>query len=326
MEDTSRPGGDNDFNDAVFYVTANPFSAIISNDLQETKTDEALDSDGDGVADRNDNYPDDGDRAFDVYTPGEDVFGSLAFEDLYPSKGDFDMNDVVIDYNFQAISNVSNSVVELRATFKLRALGAMIHNGFGFSFPIDPSNISSITGQDVSENEEVILNPNGTESGQSQATIVVFEDAFRSWEGAFGRTNTISSNGFVEPKEYVLTITFTEPVSNLSLGYVPYDPFIFHSENRGVEVHLSDGTPTDKATLDFEFSDDRKEGTNYQTFDGLPYAVNLPISFDYPEEEESMSDAFLFFDTWAQSANTTFRDWYVDQGGYRSNTKIYQKD
>ncbi len=326
MEDTSRPGGDNDFNDAVFYVTANPFDAIITTGLAETTTTEAPDSDGDGVSDENDNYPNDPDRAFDVYTPSEGSYGSIAFEDLYPSKGDFDMNDMVIDYNYQAVTNVANQIVELKANFKLKALGAMIHSGYGFTLPIDPSRINSITGQDVLTNEEVVLNANGTESGQSNSVILLFEDAFRSWQAAYGRTNTISSNGYVTPKEYELTITFTEPVSSSTLGYAPYDPFIFHSEARGTEVHLVNGTPTDKANLSFEYNDDRLEGTNFKTHDGLPYGINLPVVFDYPEEEESMSDAFNHFDTWAQSTNTTFQDWYINQSGYRINSKIFQKD
>ena len=326
MEDTTRPGGDNDFNDAVFYVSANPFSAIITENLEETATDESPDTDGDGVADRNDNYPIDPDRAFDVYTPGEGIYGSVAFEDLYPSKGDFDMNDMVIDYNFQAVANVANKVVELKARFTLKALGARIHSGYGFTLPIDPSRISSITGQDVQTNEQITLNANGTESGQSNSVILLFEDGFRSWENAYGRTNTISGNGYVLPKEYELSITFTEPISALELGYAPYDPFIFHTEDRSVEVHLSTGNPTDKANLGFEYNDDRLEGEFYKTYDGLPYGINLPVAFDYPEEENSMSDVFLHFDTWAKSLDTEYTHWYLNRSGYRSASKIYQKD
>lgn len=327
MEDITRPGGDNDFNDAVFYVTANPFSAIVTTSLQETTTDELPDADGDGVADKNDDYPNDPDRAFDIYTPGKNIFGSLGFEDLYPSKGDFDMNDLVIDYNFQAVANVSNRIVELRAQFKLKALGAMIHSGYGFTLPVSPSLINSITGQNViADGEEIVLNANGTESGQTNAVILLFEDAFRIWNGAYGRTNTISSNDFIEPVEIDLVITFTEPVSSLELGYAPYDPFIFHSEDRSLEVHLSNGSPTDLASFTLTGADDRGEGSNYKTYDNLPYAIHLPIEFDYPEEEQSMSDAFLHFEEWARSLNTEYVDWYVDKTGYRVTNKIYAKD
>ena len=326
MEDTSRPGGDNDFNDAVFYVTASPYSAIITSNLEETTTSSAPDSDGDGVSDANDDYPEDANKAFDIFTPGENIFGSIAYEDLYPSKGDFDMNDVVIDYNFQTISNVANSVVELKATFKLKALGAMIHSGFGFTLPIDPSRINSITGQDITTSEQVVLNANGTEAGQTHAVVLLFEDGFSAWNQAFGRTNTISSEPFVEPIEITLNITFTEPVSSRELGDVPFDPFIFHTEDRGVEIHLAGGTPTDKAALSFEYGDERAVGSNYLTYDNLPYAIHLPVVFDYPEEEESMSEAFIHFDTWAQSLNTSYKDWYLNSSGYRATSKVYNKD
>lgn len=325
MEDITRPGGDNDFNDAVFYLTANPFSALVTTSLQETTAENAPDRDGDGVADKNDDYPDDPAKAFDIFTPGENVFGSLGFEDLYPSKGDFDMNDLVMDYNFQSIADVSNGIVELRGTLKLKALGAMIHSGYGFTLPINPTLIESITGQNVATGEEIMLNPNGTEAGQSHAVVILFEDAFRVWEGAYGRTNTISSQGFVEPVEINLSIIFTEPISSLELGYAPYDPFIFHSEDRSLEVHLSTGSPTDLASFTFTSLDDRGDGTNYQTYDNLPYAIHLPIQFDYPEEEQSMSDAFLHFEAWAQSLNTEYVDWYVDRSGYRITNKIYTK-
>ncbi|MEO1715054.1 MAG: DUF4114 domain-containing protein, partial [Bacteroidota bacterium] len=54
MEDISRPGGDKDFNDAIFYVSANPFVAINTSNLPET-TNSAPDSDGDGIPDIYDN-------------------------------------------------------------------------------------------------------------------------------------------------------------------------------------------------------------------------------------------------------------------------------
>lgn len=330
MEDTTRPGGDNDFNDAVFYVTASPFSAIITTNLEETNTEEAPDSDGDGVADKNDDYPNDSEKAFDIFTPGENVFGTVAFEDLYPSKGDFDMNDLVMDYNFQSIANVANKIVEIKATFHVKALGAMLHSGFGFTLPVPPSKIASITGQNIETGAQIQLNTNGTERDQTNAVILLFEDAFRIWDAAYGQTNTIPDNGYVTPHEMEITVSFTEPISNLELGYVPYDPFIFNSENRSIEVHLINGTPTDKANTNadaaWSLADDRLENDNYRTFDHLPYAINLPISFDYPEEGASMSEAFVHFDTWAQSSNISYSDWYDNKAGYRSAQKIYQKD
>ncbi len=326
MEDITRPGGDNDFNDAVFYVTSNPFSALVTTTLNETTTNELPDSDGDGVADENDDYPDDADKAFDIFTPGENMFGSIGFEDLYPSKGDFDMNDLVMDYNFQSIANVATGIVELRANFKLKALGAMIHSGYGFTLPVSPDKIERITGQNVVTGEEITLNANGTEANQTNSVILLFEDAFRAWTTAYGRTNTITDNGHVDPMEMSLTIVFSEPISALELGYAPYDPFIFYTEDRSREVHLVNGTPTDLASFDFMSGDDRIGGEYYKTYDNLPYAIHLPVSFTYPEEEQSITDAFVHFEAWAQSLKTAYNDWYMDNTGYRITSKIYTGD
>ncbi len=57
-----------------------------------------VDTDGDGIANTLDMYPNDATRAFDNYYPSKTVFGTLAFEDLWPGKGDYDMNDLVVDY------------------------------------------------------------------------------------------------------------------------------------------------------------------------------------------------------------------------------------
>ncbi len=74
------------------------------------------DVDGDGIPDDQDDYPNDPLRAFDNYFPAAG-FGSLAFEDLWPGKGDYDFNDVVVDYRFQTVTNALNQVVEIFGTF-----------------------------------------------------------------------------------------------------------------------------------------------------------------------------------------------------------------
>jgi hypothetical protein len=33
------------------------------------------------------------------------IYGTLAYEDLWPSKGDYDFNDLVVDYDFNIVKN-----------------------------------------------------------------------------------------------------------------------------------------------------------------------------------------------------------------------------
>lgn len=327
MEDISRPGGDNDFNDAVFYVKVNPYEALLTSNLESTKTEAIQDTDSDGVADENDSYPDDPSKAFDRFTPGENVFGSLAFEDLWPEAGDYDVNDLVLDYNFQEVQNVAQEVVQLNATFKIRAMGALYENGFGFSLRnVHANKVANVTGQKIIENDEIVLQANGIEVGVEEAAILVFDNAFRIWEGSNTQTNTVPGKDYVQPYEFALTIIFTEPIASSDLGYAPFNPFIFRSGDRGLEVHLKNQPPTSKAHQElFGTGDDASLGDSYyHSSNYLPWAFHLPIRFDYPKETESISNTFSFFDTWAETNGVEGKDWYINQSGYRDQSKIYQ--
>ena len=88
---------DHDFNDVMFYASWNPITSVDLSDYVPIDSDEK-DKDGDGVADSQDEYPEDAERAFNNYSLGENTFGTLLFEDLWPSFGDYDLNDLVIDY------------------------------------------------------------------------------------------------------------------------------------------------------------------------------------------------------------------------------------
>ncbi len=320
MEDTSRPGGDNDFNDAVFYVTASPYTAIITDDLESTKTDENPDRDGDGVSDINDDYPDDPDKAFTIYTPGEATFGSLAFEDQWPSKGDYDMNDMVIDYNFKFVTNTANKAVLIETVLRIRAVGGQFHNGFGIELPVSSGLISSVSTND----------PNlslSTEEGSISTSIMIFEDA-HDMMSASGHLNTVSDQSKIDIQELRFSINFVEPIAMASLGYAPFNPFITVNGDRTVEIHLPDKTPTPKADISLLGTQHDKSnpgtGLYYKSYNNLPWAINLPESFDYPVEFKSIDQAHLMFKAWAESGGTQNKDWYKPNNGYRNDENIYK--
>merc|ERR1711879_138237 len=94
FEDLVLGQGDDDFNDAVFYATANPIESISIDDVQPIDTPD--DADGDGISDVFDDFPNDPSKAFHTNNYSN---STLVFEDLWPQKGDYDFNDMVIDYN-----------------------------------------------------------------------------------------------------------------------------------------------------------------------------------------------------------------------------------
>jgi hypothetical protein len=196
MEDTSRPGGDNDFNDAVFYVTANPYTALITENLATTKTSTESDRDRDGIPDRNDEFPDDPERAFTVYFPAKGQLATLAFEDMWPRQGDYDMNDLVMDYQFRMVTNASNRVVDLNADFYPSAVGASFRNGFGLALPVTNSQVKAVDWPQKAALRQVRTDGKGLEEGHNTAVAVLFEDAL-ALIGSDRHANTFLNQPFL---------------------------------------------------------------------------------------------------------------------------------
>jgi LruC domain-containing protein len=332
FEDVRRENAssDNDFNDAIFYVTADPITAVETSNIPLPSY-AAADEDKDGVSDNFDNYPTDPLKAFDNYYPAKDKFASLAFEDMWPSVGDFDFNDLVLDYNFNQITNGQNKVVQIDLRATLIAMGASHKNGFGIQLPVSPDLIASVTGTKINESF-IVQNSNGTEANQSKATIIVFDNGFSLLPDP-GQTsvgvNTTPGVVYVEPKELKITINLKTPVSLSAIGLPPYNPFMIINRNRENEVHLLDNPPTDLAnTKLFGTSDDISNpasGRYYVTQKNLPFAIDISSHFDYPSERTPITDAFLKFYDWAKSDGIQYYDWFKPMPGYRDTKFIYSK-
>ena len=316
FEDMTRStGSDDDFNDLIFYVSANPWEGINTGDMPITTP--VTDSDGDGITDENDDFPDDPLRALrNTYE------GSLAFEDLWPAQGDYDFNDMVIDYEIDHILNGSNLLVDIEAEWTVKALFASFDNGFGIQLNNLASNdVNSVSGVNIN-NGIISQNGNGTEANQENATVIIFDSAF----------DVVQASGSLFPHtspttSISTTINFDNPVSQSVTGYPPYNPFIFVNGDRSKEVHLPGRVPTDLADLSFfgtsSDASNFDNGYYYKTFNGLPWAINIPESFDFPEAGIPINEAYYNFALWAISGGNSNQDWYRDLPGNRNESKIY---
>lgn len=330
FEDLFRQGhSDEDFNDAIFLVKANPIENVETDNFPVPEY-TGNDTDGDGIPDNLDEYPNDPNRAFNNYYPSAGAYATLGFEDLWPSRGDYDFNDMVIDYNINQVTNAQNQVVDIKPTYILRAMGASYRNGFGIQLNLPPAQIQSVTGQVMTEGI-VALNPNGTEAGQSKAVIMVFEDGYKVLPypgGGVTGVNTTPGAPYATPDTLRLGIYLNTPATMAQVGLPPFNPFIFVNGTRGREVHLPDYSPTDLANpAYFGQNDDTSDpGQNryYKTANNLPWAINIVERFDYPIEKAPIINAHLKFAPWAESNGTQYPDWYLNKPGYRNPANIYQ--
>ena len=321
FEDMRRDqGSDNDFNDVVFYATTNPVTAVQSDVYKSVVG--LTDTDGDGVPDSSDDYPTDPTRAHNNYYPSKGQNGTLAFEDLWPSKGDYDFNDLVVNYNFNQITNAQNQIVAVNAQLTERATGTYYHNAFGIQFNTDPGNVISVTGEHISKNYLYVAS-NGTENKQVKAVVIAFDDA---WD-LLTSYNTITGNSYSTPHIINLNITFAKPIDPVTFGTAPYNPFIIINGNRGKEVHLAGSVPTSLADISLLGTGDDNSnittGKYYMSNKFLPWVLNIPIQFDYPAEKKDITKAFLMFNGWATSKGFNNTDWYMNKTGYRNASEIF---
>lgn len=285
-----------------------------------------LDADNDGVADELDEYPNDPNKAFNNYTPSAQTFGTMAFEDLWPKKGDYDFNDLVTAYRFNRITNANNEVVEVEADFVIKAAGADLANGFGFEMPILSGAVSSVTGNEIDDVNFTSFNGNGTEAGNTNAVIIVTDNVKSLYTPASGYNylNTEPGSPEVSVDTLSLTIGLTTNLTLNDLASPPFNPFMVINQNRGKEIHLVDNAPTDLVNvLYFGTEDDASNPPTsyYKTSTNLPWALILPTEWEHVVETQEIGTAYLNFNAWAISGGILNTDWYLPNilGNVNSN-------
>jgi len=285
------------------------------------------DADGDGVDDADDQFPNDPNLAYETFYPADkNTFGTLAFEDMWPYMGDYDFNDLVVDYRLAVRANAQNKVQNAQMKFYVRAVGAEMTHGFGVEFNgIAPNTITSVTGYVLTDGI-VSLSANGTESGQSNAVIIPFdnvENVINRTGGYFYNTQSGSNPGISDT--VVIDIAFTGSLSTANFLAMDFNPFLIRNQVRGMEIHLPDLPPTNLANQSVlgTSSDDSGAGRYYKTSNNLPWALNIPAHFDYPKEQVDILDAYEDFAEWAQSAGQLAPDWYLEGSNGRVDVNIY---
>lgn len=314
FEDLPRSNGssDEDFNDVIFYAKSNPVTAISSNNVLPITN--FVDTDNDGIADNLEDYPNDANKAYNNYYPSVNGVASVAFEDQWPSKGDYDLNDLVVDYRYNIITNANNNVVKLIGKFKPRAAGGVYKNGFAIEFPSNRSNIANMSGANL-------------ELLQTKAVAVLFNNSRVKFNNQF---NTKPGETYQNVDTITISFDLVNPISLNNFGLGSYNPFIYVDEagkGRGFEIHLAGKTPTNLVNNNiFGTSSDATNlgtGVYYKTKNNLPYAINIPQSFAYPKEKIQVINAYNFFGTWATSGGNQKSDWYLNTAGYRQVPNIY---
>jgi len=288
-------------NGTNFGVTINDLTTfrVFSEDTDNT------DTDGDGILDRDDAYPEEADKAFEMFTPSKYGTGTIAFEDLWPSNGDYDFNDMALNYQAIAVLNSDNLAVQIDFIAKVKSNSAGYINGIGIEIEgLTSDQIESVSGTSYTENY-IQVDANGAETNQAKAVVILTDNAINL-------TN-----------QTTISIKFTEPVSTEALGVAPFNPFIIANKVRENEIHLPYYNPTSLGNNSIEIEGlNNDPNGNYVSSNGYPWAISIIHDFNVPKEGIKIYDAYNYFNEWAESGGTQALDWYKDNPGNRNSNLL----
>lgn len=232
--------------------------------------------------------------------------GTLLFEDLWPEQGDYDLNDVMIEYSSKVYKMIlTNRIYKIVDEFTPIHRGGYLSNGFGYQLHnLSNSDISKVTIERPSYASESQYMTENTESGQSHPTILLF-DNMTIFDGKKDKND----------KKYTVTIQLNDVAEKSILP--PYNPFVFIQSDisRGKEVHMVNYPPTDKADISLlgtgKDVSRPEEDLYYVSVDMMPFALNVPVvDMPIPEEKIRIDESYPKFATWVKSNGKQAKDWY----------------
>jgi LruC domain-containing protein len=255
------------------------------------------------------------------------------FEDLWPGMGDYDFNDLVLNYRYDVVSNADDNVVQVTYSFVTRAIGGSLRNGFAFQLDgIPSSRIVSVSGAKTTGISYATINSNGTEANQTNANIIVFKNAFDLLPHTSGYSFINVEAGApdvgTDTTEVVVTFTTTEnPTAIANFTHAIFNPYLIVNQERGKEVHKANRIPSSLMNTSYfgqgQDNSNPAQSIYYRTSSGLPWVLDVTESVPYAEEKTDFTEAFVKFAQWATSGGTSYTDWYQDLPTYRNTDKLF---
>lgn len=239
--------------------------------------------------------------------------GILSFEDNWPKKGDYDLNDVVFSY--QRTLNMKNnngdlSVLSVDEIYTFKNNGATYKNGFGYEIG------GNVKRKDVAVTvaSDIKCEGQGLDPELEHATVMLVDNT-RLVDA--GTTFTVHTK-------------FKSRLDYFDLFQNPYNPFIVvmgYNEGRfldkdRVEIHLPKTyKPTPKADMSkFGTKDDLSsidKNLYYVCSGDYPFAIEITGKFDtsdipnfqIPEENKAIDVSYPKFKDWVKNPSNN-ADWW----------------
>lgn len=268
---------DENFSDVVFTMTSNPVDAVT--DIPSVDVN-------------------DGKKTANV------LRGIYAFEDLWPSRGDYDMNDVMVRSDYEKVFNEKGIFEE---SFMLKTFANFAGNANGLAV--------TLTGAAADAKLEFSVRKPGTETFEAadferDGKVVLLTPDVKETMGA----------------TYRITAKYDAPVAEAQAGTIK--PFIYRTDRDGVgagkrwEVHIPYEAPSAQAEMSFFGTNDDKSipenGIYYVRAENYPFAFFLSGAtdadvaklLDQANEKSPIDQVYPAYAGWAASNGQENKNWY----------------
>ena len=233
--------------------------------------------------------------------------GIYAFEDLWPAKGDYDMNDVMTKSTYTKLVDSKNNIYEESYTFKTYGNYATLTNGLAVR----------LDGVSTTDKLEFYVKAVGDED------FSALETTYDATDRVVVLTNDVNTN---KGAEYKVKVIHAEN-SPVEKETIDAEPFIFRAEESGDavawwEVHLTGYKPTSKMNFGyFNTGDDcsqpdkdifyvRKGNYPFSFFLAGATDEDLKPMLDPDNESTPINELYSGYSDWVTNNGTTSTDWY----------------
>jgi LruC domain-containing protein len=283
---------------------------------------ESIDTDCDGVANLYDEFPTDN----TLSATARSGRYTIAFEDLFPSAGDADLNDHTTVFSTEMDKTPDSKVKVIRGIFTHVGKGAGYNHELRLKLDVPVGAKFEISYVDGSGNPwngcasaaKYVANTSGDCTGGNLSAnalktgLLILPSSDRT---LFGKQNSpapgaaFTANNFVRGVTANVTITFVEPVNlnttaNTVGGHLNWF-LAFNQKTNGVFRQIyRPGYAFDGSGKDI-----------YIDSKGFPWAIIVPGVFNHPtagsDIRKASSTGYAYFNTWAESKGVEHKDWYT---------------
>ena len=270
--------------------------------------------------------------------PGENDWVTLAYEDRWPFAGDYDFNDLVLNYRTTQLMEGSN-VVGYKIDGQLIGIGATYHNGFAVRLKETVNNTTHTILRDEVDEDAISFIIDGQpqtasplEAGRNEAILIFMQDTWAHVSKESGCSYFRTEDNCDENVKvtFSMSIPLKEPKAKSASPGTLLDPFIFATDGfyhgdflvgknaRGWEVHIKNQAPTeafDTSLYSVTNADDasvQSNGLYFLNENGLPWAMEVGMQWLHPLEGVDITDAYGSFAEFAQSSGKQKPTWFND--------------